>query len=63
MIKCRKCGKSVIETSRYGKYLKRVNPKGEMPFIGECAPNCPQPNEEPDQPTEVGLLRALEDSD
>ena len=34
---CRKCGGGIFEIHGY---LRRVNPKGEVPAIWECHPSC-----------------------
>ena len=39
-IKCTHCGDDLWEASQRGAYLKRANPKGELPMIVECAPSC-----------------------
>lgn len=40
-IKCRKCGRNAMESSRLGHYLKRVNKKGKgIACINECYPDC-----------------------
>lgn len=39
-IKCRICGKNALEINKRGAYLKRVNPKGELPMVVQCAPTC-----------------------
>ena len=36
-MKCHLCGKHVLEI---GGYLERVNPKGVVPAVWECRPNC-----------------------
>jgi hypothetical protein len=51
-MKCRLCGKSLPEI---GGYLARVNPKGEVPAVWECRPNCSA-----DLPQETALLLAIE---
>lgn len=37
MSKCHKCGVSVHDCKGW---LERVNPKGEVPAIWECRPDC-----------------------
>ena len=54
-MKCRTCGKGIAEI---GGYLTRVNPKGEVPAVWECRPNCSA-----DLPQDTRLLLAIEGDD
>ena len=51
---CQLCGQNVIEASKRGAYLARVNPKGE-PCINECRPSCDKITGNSDD----ALLRAI----
>lgn len=54
-MKCRKCGKGAMKISKKGRFLKRINPKGEF-GIWECLPSCKYEGEG----QEEALLNALE---
>lgn len=39
-VKCCICGQNVFQVSKRGAYLKRVNPKGALPMVVRCFPDC-----------------------
>jgi len=54
-IVCRKCSADAWDASQRGAYLARVNPKGEIPMIVECAPSCKSTGDENE-----AILRAIQ---